>query len=138
MYMKKVILLSFLVTLTVPFMALQEKQKFDLKASIERGADVYAAQCLSCHMDSGQGLENVYPPLAKADYLMKDKKRSIDQVLHGVSGEMKVNGVVYNGEMQGFETLSDEEVSDVLNYIRNSWGNKGEAVRPDEVKSLRK
>ena len=136
--MKKVILLSFLVTLTVPFMALQEKQKFDLKASIERGADVYAAQCLSCHMDSGQGLENVYPPLAKADYLMKDKKRSIDQVLHGVSGEMKVNGVVYNGEMQGFETLSDEEVSDVLNYIRNSWGNKGEAVRPDEVKSLRK
>ena len=136
--MNKVILLSFLVTLTVPFMALQEKQKFDLKASIERGADVYAAQCLSCHMDSGQGLENVYPPLAKADYLMKDKKRSIDQVLHGVSGEMKVNGVVYNGEMQGFETLSDEEVSDVLNYIRNSWGNKGEAVRPDEVKSLRK
>ena len=138
MYMKKVILLSFLVTLIVPFMALQEKQKFDLKASIERGADVYAAQCLSCHMDSGQGLENVYPPLAKADYLMKDKKRSIDQVLHGVSGEMKANGVIYNGEMQGFETLSDEEVSDVLNYIRNSWGNKGEAVRPDEVKSLRK
>ena len=136
--MKKVILLSFLATLTVPFMALQEKQKFDLKASIQRGADVYTAQCLSCHMDSGQGLENVYPPLAKSDYMMKDKKRSIDQVLHGVSGEMKVNGVVYNAEMQGFETLSDEEISDVLNYVRNSWGNKGEAVRPEEVKALRK
>jgi len=33
--------------------------------------------------------------------------------------------------------LNDQEVSDVLNYIRNSWGNKGEAVRPEEVKAAR-
>jgi len=136
--MKKSIFLSALAILTVPFMALREDQKFDLKASIQRGADVYTGQCLSCHMDAGQGLENVYPPLAKSDYLMADKKRSIDQVLHGLSGEIKVNGVTYNAEMQGFETLTDEEISDVLNYIRNSWGNKGEAVRPDEVKAVRK
>ena len=53
-------------------------------------------------------------------------------------GNTAVNTVVYNAEMQGFETLSDEEISDVLNYVRNSWGNKGEAVRPEEVKALRK
>jgi mono/diheme cytochrome c family protein len=45
--------------------------------------------------------------------------------------------VTYNGEMQGFD-LSNEEVSDVLNYVRNSWGNKGEAVKPEEVKAARK
>jgi nitrite reductase (NO-forming) len=43
-------------------------------------------------MELGTGIENVYPPLAKADYLMADKKRSIQQVLYGASGEMKVNG----------------------------------------------
>ena len=113
------------------------KQKFDLKASIARGKDVYAAQCISCHQEQGEGIEDVFPPLAKSDYLMADKKRSIMQTLHGVSGEMKVNGRIYNGEMTGFD-LTDEEVSDVLNYIRNSWGNKGVAVTPQEVAAARK
>jgi mono/diheme cytochrome c family protein len=44
---------------------------------------------------------------------------------------------VYNGEMTGFD-LTDEEVSDVLNYVRNSFGNKGEAVTPGEVNAIRK
>jgi mono/diheme cytochrome c family protein len=113
------------------------KQKFDLKASIARGKDIYSAQCFSCHQDEGQGIEDVYPPLAKSDYLMADKKRSIQQVLHGATGEIKVNGKTYNGEMSSFD-LSDQEVSDVLNYVRNSWGNKSAAVTPEEVSAARK
>lgn len=85
----------------------------------------------------GEGIEDVYPPLAKADYLMADKKRSIVQVLYGASGEMKVNGKIYSLEMTGFD-LTDQEASDVLNYIRNSWGNKGVAVTPEEVNAARK
>ena len=88
-------------------------------------------------MEIGEGTEGLYPPLAKADYLMADKKRSIVQVLNGASGEMKVNGYTYNDTMTGFD-LTDEEVSDVLNYIRNSWGNKGEALKPEEVNASRK
>lgn len=118
--------------------AFRPAQKFDLKASITRGKDVYTAQCMSCHMEQGEGIENVYPPVAKSDYLMADKKRSIDQVLHGVTGQIKVKGVTYDGVMTGFEMLSDQEVSDVLNYIRNSFGNKGAAVTPEEVKASRK
>src|ERR1700730_15121353 len=102
----------------------QNQPSFDLKASIERGKEVYISYCISCHMEKGDGLENVYPPLAKADYLMADKKRSIQQVLYGATGEMKVNGKVYNTEMVGVD-LTDEQVSDVLNYVRNTWGNKG-------------
>jgi mono/diheme cytochrome c family protein len=59
-------------------------------------------------------------------------------LLKGISGEIKVNGVVYNGEMAAFDYLTDQEASDVMNYIRNSWGNKGDAVTPEEVKALRK
>ena len=112
-------------------------QKFDLKSSIARGKEVYAAYCVTCHMEQGEGIESVYPPLAKSDYLMADKKRSIHQVMRGVSGEIKVNKVVYNGEMTGFD-LTDQEVSDVLNYVRNSFGNKGAAVTPEEVGTVRK
>lgn len=113
------------------------QKSFDLKDSIQRGLIVYANNCMSCHLDKGQGMPSVYPPLAKADYLMADKNRSIREVLYGVSGEITVNGKKYNIPMPGYN-LTDEEVSDVLNYIRNSWGNKGKAVTPAEVKAQRK
>jgi mono/diheme cytochrome c family protein len=112
-------------------------QKFDLKASMARGKDIYSAQCTSCHQDQGEGIEDVYPPLAKSNYLMADKNRSIRQILYGATGEMEVNGKKFNSEMSGFD-LTDEQVSDLLNYIRNSWGNKGKAIIPEEVKAQRK
>ncbi|HRI22691.1 MAG TPA: cytochrome c, partial [Panacibacter sp.] len=99
--------------------------------------EVYTSYCMSCHMDEGQGLEGVFPPLAKADYLMADKKRSIRQILYGATEEMKVNGTTYNTPMAAIE-LKDTEVSDVLNYVRNSFGNKGDAVKPEDVKAARK
>jgi nitrite reductase (NO-forming) len=92
---------------------------------------------MSCHLEQGEGIADLYPPLAKSDYLMADKNRSIENVIHGVTGEIMVNGKTYNLEMAAFD-LSDQEVSDVLNYIRNSWGNKGEAITPDDVSSARK
>lgn len=126
------------VIITLSFLSYSfKKQTFDLKASITRGKELYIANCLSCHLDEGQGVEGTYPPLAKSDYLMADKKRSIQQVLYGVEGEMKVNGKTYNQPMTGFD-LKDEEVSDILNYVRNSFSNKGEAVTPQEVKAARK
>ena len=114
-----------------------QKQRSDLKESIVRGKEIYMTQCMSCHMDEGQGIADVYPPLAKSDYLMKDKLRSINNVIHGVTGEITVNGKTYNMEMMPFDFLTDQEVSDVLNYVRNSWGNKGEAVTPEEVSAAR-
>jgi len=130
------IFIVLLVTLTaLPFLSLQQN-KFDLEASITRGKEIYTAQCLSCHMENGEGLEGVFPPLAKSDYLMADQKRAVHQILNGLSGEITVNGKTYYGDMPAFD-LTDEEVSDVLNYVQNSWGNKAKAVRPDDVKALR-
>lgn len=130
-----IIVTTFFLTI-VTLMSFQ-KQKFDLKASVERGKEVYNTSCITCHMEKGEGIEAVFPPLAKSDYLMADKDRSIKQILEGVSGEMTVNGKTYNGDMPAVD-LTDEQVSDVLNYVRNSWGNKGAAVTPNEVKASRK
>ncbi|MEO0331384.1 MAG: cytochrome c, partial [Bacteroidota bacterium] len=69
-------------------------------------------------------------------YLMADKTRSIQQVMYGSEGEMVVNGETYNGMMPP-QPLSDEEITHVLNYVRNSWGNEGEIVTFAEVKAVR-
>jgi len=135
--MKYFFVILFVVTASVSFLSFQAKPKFDLKASMVKGKEVYLSYCMSCHLEQGEGIEDVYPPLAKSDFLMADKKRSIQQILYGATGPMKVNGKTYNGEMTGFD-LTDQEVSDLANYIRNSFGNKGAAVMPEEVKAARK
>ncbi len=134
--LKKSLLLLLVISIS-SFLSFQQKPKLNLAESITRGKDVYIAQCLTCHLEKGEGIEDVYPPLAKADYLMADKKRSIEQVLYGARGEMKVNGKIYNAEMSAFD-LTDQQASDVLNYIRNSFGNKGSAITTEEVKAARK
>lgn len=135
--MKRVIYLTVLIASLATLISFQTKPAFDLKASVARGKETYVAYCISCHMEQGEGIEGVYPPVAKSDYMMADKNRTIQQILYGASGEMKVNGKVYNMNMTGFD-LSDGEVSDLMNYIRNSFGNKGPAVLPEHVKALRK
>src|SRR6267154_1834240 len=134
--MKKIFCLAIVVSIST-LLSFQQKAKFSLPESVARGKNIYVAQCLTCHMEQGEGIDGVYPPLAKADYLMADKKRSIEQVLYGARGEMKVNGKTYNAEMSAFD-LTDQQASDVLNYIRNSFANKGSAVTPEEVKAARK
>lgn len=134
--MRNLTLVLVLLIVAVTF-AFQKPPAFDLKKSIVRGQEVYTSNCIACHMEKGEGLEGVYPPLAKSNYLMADKKRSIIQIIKGVSGPIKVNGVDYDGEMTAID-LSDEQVSDVLNYVRNSFGSKGGAVVPAEVKAARK
>jgi mono/diheme cytochrome c family protein len=135
--MKKVlIILLALVTLST-FMAIQQKPKFDLKASAERGKEIYLRNCISCHMEQGEGLEGIFPPLAKSDYMLADKKRAIQQTLYGAIGEMTVNGKLYNGEMNAFD-LTDDQMSDLMNYIFNSFENKGGVITPADVKAIRK
>jgi nitrite reductase (NO-forming) len=132
-----VLFCALAVTTWASLSGFQQKQPFDLKTSMSRGREIYITYCLSCHLDQGEGIEGIYPPLAKSDYLMADKSRAIRQILYGVSGEMVVNGKTYNAEMTAVD-LNDQEVSDVMNYIRNSFGNKGGAITPEQILALRK
>jgi nitrite reductase (NO-forming) len=50
-----------------------DPQNNDLKKSMERGKRIYGSYCQTCHMQNGLGIEGVFPPLAKSDYLMKDR-----------------------------------------------------------------
>lgn len=131
--MKKVLVVLVACLMISNLASLQSQDA--LTASKERGKELYLGYCVTCHMDQGQGIEGVFPPLAQSDYLMADKERSIQIVKYGQDGEVVVNGVTYNGVMVSMG-LSDDEVADVLNYVRNSWGNSGEIVTTDEVKEV--
>lgn len=132
---KKSILIILFITSSI---AVCNAQSAELKTSMERGKELYITNCQNCHMADGKGVSGAFPPLAKSDYLMKDLNRSIKQVLYGAQGKMVVNGVTYNGSMMGYKMLSNQEVADIMNYIRNSWGNSGEMVTPQQVEKVRK
>lgn len=103
---------------------------------MEKGKRVYLQTCFACHQPNGAGLAPVFPPLAKSDFLMADKSRSITTVIKGLAGPVKVNGQDFNGVMPPV-MLSDEQIANVLSYVRNSWGNEGDLVTIEDVKKVR-
>lgn len=104
---------------------------------IAKGKQVYMQTCFVCHQPNGEGLATQIPPLAKSDFLMADKDRSIRIVLQGKAGEVVVNDKKYNGIMTPFNNLADEDIANVLTYVRNSFNNSGEAVTINEVRRIR-
>lgn len=109
----------------------------DLEERIAAGKMVFGQNCAACHQADGGGLKGAFPPLAKSDFLMADKKRAIGVVMNGLNEKITVNGTEYNGVMPALG-LDDEDIANVLSYVRNSWGNKSDEVKSSEVKALRK
>jgi len=114
-----------------------EKGTLDIKTQIAAGEQLFRGTCSVCHQPTGQGLPNVFPPLAKSDYLMADKQRSIELVLKGLSGPVTVNGKQFNSVMPPMSQLRDDEVANILTYVRNAWGNQGDQVTAPEVTATR-
>ena len=106
------------------------------------GQTVYMTVCFACHQPTGMGLPNMFPPLAGSDWVNAPKPdRIIRNVLHGVMGPININGKPFTTPApmmppQG-AALNDEQIANVLTYVRSSWGNKASAVTPDQVKAIR-
>jgi mono/diheme cytochrome c family protein len=103
------------------------------------GKAVYGRICAACHLGSGKGVPgNNIPPLAGSALLQGDATLPIKIVLHGLRGPIERNGVQINGQMAAWkDQLSDQEIADVLTYVRGAFGNTAGAVTPDEVKTVR-
>ena len=133
--MKKItITFSILATFSFYLFA----QQPSAKASIDRGQKLYETYCLTCHQEDGSGVPKLNPPLIKTSYVTGDKKRLVQWVLHGSSeNKIAIDGKTYSNNMPPQNYLKDEEIADILTYIRNSFGNKASAVTPAEVKAIR-
>ena len=113
-------------------------QSIALKESIKRGNAVYSDFCISCHLPNGEGIQNIYPPLANSDYLKSNRRASIKGLKYGLKGEITVNGLQYNKYMPPMG-LSADEIADVMNFSNHSWGNTyGKIVTVKEVSEIKK
>lgn len=106
--------------------------------AVEDGQEIYMTRCSSCHGANGEGVTGVFPPIAESEYVSGDKGRLVRMILNGLSGEITVNDVTYSGMMPpwgGF--LNDEQLADVLTYIRASFGNDADGITAAEVAKVR-
>jgi mono/diheme cytochrome c family protein len=107
------------------------------KAQIERGKGVYDTYCLACHQADGSGVPDLNPPLIKTKWTMGDKKTLINVLLKGLDQEIDVNGETFANVMPAMSHLSDEEIADVLTFVRNNFENKASSISAKEVKAQR-
>src|SRR5688572_25999846 len=137
-YMKRNITLAFSI-LAIALIAMKApEQKAVDKAQMERGLKVYESSCLGCHQTDGVGVPTLNPPLTKTKWVLGDKKQLITLTLAGMQEPIEVNGETYANPMPSQAHLTDQEIADVLTYIRNSFGNKASAIATADVAKVRK
>ncbi len=117
--MKVFSLFYFIIVGVITSYLFQEKTK---KESIADGQEIYQDFCVQCHLNSGEGVSGVFPPLKSSDYLLSNIEKSIAGIKYGLKGKIIVNGEIYNSVMLN-QGLENEEIADVMNYILNEWGN---------------
>jgi len=132
----KVFALIYLVTIGGLAMVLfQEKTK---EESIAAGQEIYQDFCVQCHLNSGEGVFGVFPPLKASDYLMNNVEKSVAGIKYGLRGKITVNDEIYDGIMAS-QGLDNEEIADVMNYILNEWGNSyTEQITTEQVNKIPK
>ena len=115
----------------------ENTQESNLQQSVENGKKVYESNCLSCHQANGSGVYNIAPPLRGTSYVLGDKTTLISIVLKGFNEDVEIEGEYYSNPMPAFPQLNDQEIADVLTYVRNNFENKTTAITPEEVRKER-
>lgn len=100
------------------------------------GAALYQQNCGLCHGPEGLGMTNVFPPLAKSDFLTKEREKALRGPMEGLKGKIEVNGVTYEGVMPP-AFLDDEQLAAVFNHVFSSWGNDTPRTDATEISEIR-
>ena len=99
------------------------------------GKKLYTQHCSNCHMENGEGLGKLIPPLKNSDFLFANMGLSAQMIVNGYEAPIVVNGTEYNQPMPGNKNLNPTEVIEILTYISNAWGNDYGSVDEPEIKS---
>lgn len=109
-----------------------------IKASMDRGKTIYLQRCMACHQVDGSGVPRLNPPLDGASTVKgNDKLKLVRIIIKGMTDRVEIDGEYYDNNMSANPDLTDTQIADVLNYIRNSWSNKASVVTAAEVKAAR-
>lgn len=105
-------------------------------ASISRGKSVYNTYCVACHQPDGGGVPNMNAPIIKTSYVLGPKTQLINILLKGMQ-DVEIDGETYSNVMPSHSFLTNQQIADVLTYVRNNFGNKASAVTTAEVVAVR-
>lgn len=108
-----------------------------LAASLERGKAVYAANCLTCHQADGSGVPNMNPPLQQTKWTLGPAQTIIGMILKGSHGKVEIDEETFSNTMPAQPHLTNQQLADVLTFVRKSFGNNAGAVTPSMVKTVR-
>ncbi len=111
--------------------------KDNLQLNLVPGQSLYNTYCATCHQQNGKGAIGRFPPLAETEWVKGDKERLIDIILNGLEGSIEVNGELYNSVMPQHRFLSDEDIAEILSFVRQNFGNNASKVSTEEVKKVR-
>ena len=115
----------------------EQEDNLDKGLAVE-GGKVFNTYCATCHQRNGQGDSQRFPTLVGTEWVLGDKKKLINVVLNGLEGPIEVNGKPYNSLMPQHSFLSDEDIAQVLTYVRQNFGNRASEVSTEEVRTVRK
>ena len=102
------------------------------------GARVYIDNCAACHRPDGRGYEGVFPALAGNPIVEAPDPTSLETIVLRGSKTPRTQSTPAQFAMPAFAwRLSDEEVADVVTFIRSSWGNHASAATPQAVARIR-
>ncbi len=106
--------------------------------NLSEGNRLYLQYCSACHQGDGHGAGGRFPTLVDTDWVTGDKTRLIRVVLEGLEGAIEVNGESFSGLMPQHAFLKDDEISEILTFIRTNFGNDASNITIDEVSKVRK
>jgi mono/diheme cytochrome c family protein len=107
--------------------------------NIQKGKKIYEAKCLACHQADGGGVPNMNAPLdAASNVVGKDIARLVRIIRYGYNERIALDGLYYSNAMTASPDLKDNEIADLLTYIRNSWSNKASVVTIAQVQAAKK
>ena len=104
---------------------------------MQKGQELFVQNCAACHQPNGQGLAGAFPPLASSDFIAANPAAVLETTVKGREGKLVVNGKEYNNVMPAMSYLSDADLSHIINYVLNSWGNPGGQVSSKQVAAYR-
>lgn len=93
--------------------------------------------CKACHQSNGEGIPGKYPPLDRSEWVAEDPRILARILLGGMRGPVTVLGEPYNGDMPAWNKWSDRDISAVLTYIRQAWGNAATPVPESMIAAVR-
>jgi mono/diheme cytochrome c family protein len=135
--MQRIYITLVVVFLCVAGASAQSSNKL-VAASVARGKTVYLQRCMVCHQADGGGVPKLNAPLDGSSAVNgTDVAKLIKYIVKGFADRVEIDGELYSNAMPAAADLTDQQIADVLTFIRSNWSNKAGPVTSLQVKQTR-